>query len=61
MEQYIRNNVSDITYPDKLFQSSRDPESVCIILYRDMSELTPHPENHSYVACWLGVGLNSRI
>jgi hypothetical protein len=27
MEQYIMN-VTDITYPDKLFQSGRDPESV---------------------------------
>ena len=42
MEMYIKNSLSDITYPDKLFQSSRDPESVCIILYRDMSELTQH-------------------
>jgi len=24
------------------------------------SELTPHPENHSHLLCWLGVGLNSR-
>ena len=38
MEQYIKDNVSDITYK---------------------AELTPHPENHSYVVCWLGVGLNS--
>jgi len=24
-----------------------------------LSELTPHPENHSHLLCWLGEGLNS--
>ena len=31
---------------------------VCDITYQ--SELTPHPENNSYLACWLGEGLNSQ-
>ena len=39
MESYIISNVSDITYPDVLFLSGRDPESLRI-LYRDKSELT---------------------